>query len=113
LHPFISNTNLTEQSYQDIISGDIILNDTFTLEEDGPTLITCTCRELPRTLNNADDIVENGACNNGPPIYDIEETFNLVRHKPEKADFKAQLNSMIYFPTIDTSDLCSLGVQFT
>ncbi|KAJ6107312.1 TCTP family protein [Penicillium sp. IBT 18751x] len=81
--------------YRDIISGDEILNDDFSLEQDGPVLITCACHKVTKTPSNIKDIASDEGYNDSITVYDIEETFNLVRHKPEKADFKAHLNSYL------------------
>ncbi|KAJ5304004.1 uncharacterized protein N7443_003664 [Penicillium atrosanguineum] len=81
--------------YRDIVSGDDIVNDHFTLEQDGSVLVTCACRELPKTPTNIKDMAEDNGYNDSVTVYDIEETFNLVRHKPEKADFKTRLNSYL------------------
>ncbi|KAJ5134715.1 TCTP family protein, partial [Penicillium atrosanguineum] len=48
--------------YRDIVSGDDIVNDHFTLEQDGSVLVTCACRELPKTPTNIKDMAED----NGP-----------------------------------------------
>ncbi|KAE8373125.1 Mss4-like protein [Aspergillus bertholletiae] len=95
--------------YEDIISGDEVLADTFKIQEVDKVLWECDCRKYMKTKNedfeleganpSAEGGEEEGGEGEQVMVHDIEDQFRLVwlkteeGLKPSKDAFKAHLKS--------------------
>lgn len=103
-------------TFQDIVSDDELLSDTFKIKENG-LLWECDCRKFLKKKNedfeleganpSAEDGGDAGGDDEAVMVHDIEDQFNLnwlkveEGMKPSKDAFKAHLKSTRLFVGLD------------
>lgn len=103
----------TDKPYQDIVSGDEIVADTFNLvpNKDFDILWECDCRKYLKRANedfqleganpSAEDAEDEGGEGEATMVHDIEDQFRLVwlkvedGAKPSKESYKAHIKCML------------------